>query len=217
MAFAAYDHQATAASRRPSSRGHLVATPTVDPGFLAAAVITGAPEWLPTAVVALKNEGFDILAAGSEADALGADIPARTVACYVQYPPLAGPSADRPFELATSVLGGEMVARLEAMSRVAPLLAPGAAVVLVAGDHLTGGSAGAALDLSDFLRVFGDAIERDRPDVAVLAIDESLGVETVSAVARQCATPTAHWSSFTGLEPEMAYTDWRDEVLALSS
>jgi hypothetical protein len=217
MAFAAYDGPVAAGTPRPSSRGHLVATPTVDPGFLNAAVVTGAPESLLDAAIALKNEGFDILGADWEADALGADIPVRTIGCYVQYPPVSGPAEGRPFAVATAVLAGEMVARFDAMARIGPLLTPGAAVVLVVGEHLAEASRGCALDLRDFVEVFAEAVERDLPDVTVLVVDETLGAPEISAIARRCATPPAHWSAYAEIEPEMAYADWRDEVLAIIS
>jgi hypothetical protein len=217
MAFAAYDGPVAAGTTRPSPRGHLVATPTVDPGFLNAAVVTGAPESLLGAAIALKNEGFDILGADWEADALGADIPARTIGCYVQYPPVVDPAEGGPLEVATAVLAGEMVARFDAMARIGPLLAPGAAVVLVVGEHLAAASRGSALDLRDFVEVFAEAVERDLSDVAVLVVDETLGAPEISAMARRRATPAAHWSSYAEIEPEVAYTDWRDQILAIIS
>lgn len=199
------------------ARGRLVATPSVDPGFLATAVVTGSPEALLGVTVSLKNEGFDILAAEWEADAIGAGIPARSVGCYVQYPPVAGPTSGGPLEVAATVLGSEMISRFDALVRVGPLLAPGAAVVIVVGEHLADASMGAPLDLRDFVEILAEAIERDLPHVRVCVVDESAGAEQVAVLARQRATPGPHWSSYAALEPAMGYTDWRDEVLAITS
>lgn len=217
MAYAAADGLVSNDARTFSARERLVVTPTVDPGFLATAVVTGSPEALLGVSVSLKGEGFDILAAEWEAEAIGAGIPARTLGCYVQYPPLARPATGRPLEFAATVLASEMVSRFDALTKVGPLLAPGAAVVIVVGDHLAGASLGAPLDLRDFVEVFAEAVERDYPDVHVIVVDESLGAEQVAALARRTATPPAHWSSYVGLEPGMSYTDWRDEVIAVTS
>ncbi|MGH8975741.1 MAG: hypothetical protein ACRD0C_21355, partial [Acidimicrobiia bacterium] len=45
------------------------------------ALVTGAPEWVPHVAVALKSEGFDIVAAGEEAPLVPGSLD-----CYVQLP-----------------------------------------------------------------------------------------------------------------------------------
>jgi hypothetical protein len=203
----------TADVRRHSSKGRLSSTHAVDPEFLSAAVLTGAPESLLGVAIALKSEGFDILAAEWEADAIGAGIQARSVDWYVQFPPAVSAGSGTPLQRAATILAEEMVARCDAMTKVGPLLAPEAAVMLVVGDHFKEPS-GCGSSLRDFVEIFAEAIRGDRRDVRVLIADESSGAAAIASAARRHVTPPTQWRAALDIEPEMGFTDWRDEVLA---
>ncbi len=92
------------------------------------AVITGALERLSDMAVALKSARFDVLAAETSPS----DVPDGPIDCYVQLPPET-PSPDGTALQGTHALDPQaLVARFDAVSHLAPQLAPEASVVLVA-------------------------------------------------------------------------------------
>jgi hypothetical protein len=104
---------------------------------LPTALVTGAPERVPDIVIALKSAGFDILAAGVMSPEDAPDIEPGSVDCWVQIP-VDGPSPDGPapdggtLRRTRAVIAHELAARFDTAARFLPLLAAGAAVVLVA-------------------------------------------------------------------------------------
>lgn len=188
---------------------HLTPVPSSGPHDVAAtAVVTGRHELLPEVVIALKEAGLDVHAAEVHAADLPGGLPAASIHCYLQMPP---PTADE----ALGPLGRVRAAaerlreRFDALARIAPLLAPTATVLLVADDS-SGPSAGA-------LSLLADALQGDHPQARVFVLDPSYSATEIAERARRETAPSPPWSSYVGVAAGLAYTDWRDEILALDA
>lgn len=152
------------------------------------AVITGALERLSDMAVALKSAGFEVLAAETSPS----DVPDGLIDCYVQLPPET-PSPDGTTALqGTHALHAQtLVARFDAVSHLAPQLAPEASVVLVA-DRAEGTPAPEV----GLVRLLMEAVladhDRDRVRTAVMAgghLPEEVAAFAWSATPCQVAEP----------------------------
>ena len=181
------------------------------------AMVTGSPERVPDIAIALKSEGFDILAAGPEVPTVPEGLSLGSIDCYVQLP--AGPPQPdgRPLAPARAAIAGDVLARFDAAARLAPLLAPGAAVVLVADaaeddvrDHQTRAR-------RRLVTVLAEAILQDHGPsrVRTTVVDDGRAPEEIAALAWAEVRGPVPWSAYPHYETELAFADWRDEVFYL--
>jgi hypothetical protein len=214
------------------------------------ALVTGSAARVTDVSLALEKEGFSTYSAPSDALHLGeelrhAALPVRSLNCYVQLP-----TADFD-EGCTGTLAGlralvanALLARFDALAVVAPRLAPGARLVIVAGDR-AGTTGDADLGLPGLSAVLAEAVlaRRGPEGVHTTVIGAHLTSADIAAIAggrdrnrnartwgqitgyvpalspvgsrRVPASPTAMLAGFAGASPELSYVDWRDEVLGL--
>ena len=140
------------------------------------AVVTGALEQLSAMAIALKSAGFDLLAAETNP----ADVPDGRIDCYVQLPPEPVPAGG---DGASSVDAQGLVARFDAVARLAPRLAPEASVVLVAAaTNRKAASTG-------LVRLLIEAVlaDHDRDGVRTAVIHSGHLPEEIAAFARSAA------------------------------
>jgi hypothetical protein len=172
------------------------------------ALVTGTLDHSQIVAVALKREGFDVCVWEGPSPG-AADGPAPgSVDCYVQLP--AAP-AEESNAAAGPVLAAPLVHRLDTVAAVAPLLAADAAVVLVADesgwDPVCRQALGALAEAA-----VAETVGRGRR----VAVVDSGDVGDIAAVARREWTE-ARRVSLADLAPGMAYSDWRNEVMNLTS
>jgi hypothetical protein len=169
------------------------------------AIVTGAIDHTEAVAMALKREGFEALA--WEAPGAAEGLPPGSVGCYVQ---LAPDTASSPVAEVQSV-GGSLAQRIDTVARLSALLAPDAAVVLVASEL---GWDPAALHA---LRALAAAVVAKRVGSgARVSVVDSGDAGAIAAAARR-ERNQARAVSLADLAPEMTYADWRDEVLNLTS
>lgn len=118
------------------------------------ALVTGPAERVAEVATVLWAGGYRTysIADGAPLAAACVPIPPASVACYVQLPGEVGPDAPDSREV-HALLAQNLVRRFDILGVVAPLLAPGASVLLVAGDR----------------REPGPALEPEPPVLAMLA------------------------------------------------
>jgi hypothetical protein len=165
---------------------------------LPTALVTGSPERVSDIAVALKEHGFDILAAGGETPEGGTD--PNTVDCYVQ------------------LSGGSSSADDQALGRARAViaeLAPKATVVLVADGRGEGDPSPDLQALRTLVGLLAKAIMRDNGPVRALVVDEDWA--PVAALAGARPADGGSWRSYLDLEPGLGHADWRDEIMAASS
>lgn len=172
------------------------------------ALVTGTIDRFQVLAMALKREGFDARVwDGPTRDAADGPAPG-SVDCYVQLPP--DPSQwSKPF--AGPLLAAPLVHRLDMVAAAAPLLAPDAAVVLVVDEP------GWEPSRRQALRGQAEAAvaERVGPGRRVAVIDSG-DAGCIAAAARREWTE-GRMVSLADLAPGLAYTDWRNEVINLTS
>jgi hypothetical protein len=172
------------------------------------ALVTGAIDHTHAVEIALKRAGFDALAWEGADGGPAHNLPLGSVGCYVQLAPsTVSPSA----AAAQSVGAGSLAHRIDTVARVSPLLAPDAAVVLVAAEQ---GWDPAALQA---LRALAAAVVAKRVGSGVrVAVVDSVDAGDIAAAARR-ERSQARAVSLADLAPDMSYVDWRDEVFNLTS
>jgi hypothetical protein len=181
---------------------------------LPTALVTGAPERVPDIAVALKSQGFDILAAGREPPVGPHGLAPGSVDCYVQLSDSADPGPDSPIGRARAAIADELLARFDAAARLAPLLAPRATVLLVADEDEPRSDTHA---LRALMGVLAEAILADLgvDGVRATVVDETQPPEEIAALARG-HQPVA-WSSYVDVDPDLPFADWRDELMCITS
>lgn len=175
------------------------------------ALVTGSPDRVPEFASALESQGFRILPAEGPTGPGPASID-----CYVQLPASPPPATGSALSRARAVIDEELRARFDTAARLAPLLAPRAFVVLVA-DNEPDGSLPAELGaLRTLISLLAQAILRDHGPAGVrtTVVDERGAPAAIAALGRPPRVDG--WSGYSGLEPDLAYTDWRDEILCLA-
>lgn len=171
------------------------------------ALLTGSKHRTARLDGALRARADDVVVAGSRDDvaALAARLPQRSVTAYVQL----------LMEVDAAVAFAPPVTeRIETVALVAPLLAPSAAVVLVADDP-----ADPAQDhrVADGLRLLAEAAlaRADQPGVTV-----SLLQEASPAAIRRALGPEpgpGGIAPLADLGADRDYADWRTDILNLTS
>ena len=174
---------------------------------MATALITGSKHRTSRLDAALRGYDDDIVVADSRdrIAALAARLPAGSVGAYVQL--LMG--ADAGVAWAPPV-----TERIETVALVAPLLAPEAAVVLVAD-----GPADPARDprVADGLCLLAEAALSgpDRAGVKVSVLPEASAEAITRALGRDM--PAAVAAPLADLGADRDYADWRTDILGLTS
>jgi len=188
------------------------------------AMVTGSPERVPDIAIALKSEGFDILAAGAEAPVNGpGGLTPGSVDCYVQLPGSSLHPDRSAVAQARAVIADELLARFDAAARLAPLLAPRATVVLVADGRRGEVETPESRALRRLVGVLAEAILRDHGSEGVRAtvVDEDRAPDEIAALARgrvlRPGAAAVPWSAYAEVEPGLPFANWRDEVLCLLS
>jgi hypothetical protein len=169
---------------------------------LPTALVTGSPERVSDIAVALKSCGFDILAAGSETPGGGTGPDPGTVDCYVQLSGGTSVPDDHTLTRARAVIAG---------------LAPKATVVLVADSRSTDDPSPDLQALRTLVGLLARAIVRDNGPVRALVVDEEWAPVAALARSRPAEAHGMPWRSYLEVEPDLGHTDWRDEIMALTS
>ena len=171
------------------------------------ALVTGTIDRTERVALSLKHAGFDARVwEGPTAGAADAP-PTGSVDCYVQLPP-----ASSSWSEAWAAPGvADLVHRLDTVAAVASWLAADAAVVLVADDP------GWDVTRRRALQALAEAavIEQVGPGRRVTVVDRGDPAGIAAVVRREWSQATA--VSLADLAPSLAYTDWRNEVMNLTS
>ena len=168
-------------------------------------LLTGLHERVYELAIALKAVGVDVLAAPDE---LGPITPG-SVDCYIQLPDAVSPRGEDPVGWARAVLTGATMARFDAAARVGHLLGDRSRLLLVS-ESLADGVP--LPDLALLRTLVEAAIDRPGRRVRVEVVD---GPRLAADCAAFVRTGYPDWSQYAELEPDLAYADWRNEVMAL--
>lgn len=176
---------------------------------MATALITGSRHRTAGLDGTLRAQGGDVVVADSRDGiaALAARLPARSVGAYIQL--LMDADAGRSW-------APPVTERIETVALVAPLLAPEAAVVLVADDP-----ADPAHDprVADGLCLLAEAAlsgaEPVGSGVRVSVLPEASAEAVSRALGRQLAPTVA--APLADLGADRDYADWRTDILSLTS
>jgi hypothetical protein len=185
---------------------HVVEVPVVP-----TALVTSSPNERGFEMsIALKSAGFDVVIADAESGAVPGS--SASISCYIQMPPESPPHPQVALASARGAVSQSLLARVDVIARVAPLLTPEARVVLVAAPAVPGPPApDPGLLRMLIMAVLGD-YGRDRVRVAV--VDESHTPGDIVAFARSEAPS---WADYAAMAPNLAYADWRHEVISVKT
>ncbi|HYH49637.1 MAG TPA: hypothetical protein VEG38_08820 [Acidimicrobiia bacterium] len=187
------------------------------------ALVTGSPDRVPDLAIALKSAGFDILAAGpiSADDAL--DFEANSIDCYVQLPADQARPAGTALGRTRRMIAQELRSRFDTAESLLPLLAPGATVVLVS----EGGDPADAIGTPDpdqqtlrtVVAVLAEALLRDcgRAGIRATVVGDDVTPDDIAALASHRPPEPLPWWLYAGVDPELAFADWRTQVFCLTS
>jgi hypothetical protein len=127
--------------------------------------------------------------------------PVDPVDCYVQLPPTPNGHGSPTRSL---------LARVEAVSVVSPLLAHDATVLMVADDY--------DRRRRDALRLMAEAALNDVGECrrSVVVLDEPLSASAMAAAAMRRELNSKFPLSLAGFAPELPYADWRNEIFSLT-
>lgn len=184
---------------------------------MSTALVTGTTDRVGAVATALQTEGFETLALDRWNPGAAAPVQRGSVNCYVQLP-AGSSSATGPGGNRGSIGTHALVARVDAVAAVSPLLAHHAAVLLVADDP------GWDRRRRDALHLLAEATVADyaRGAVRVAVLDEHSSPVDIAATARRESTPARRESapasapSLADLAPDLGYADWRSEVFSLT-
>ncbi|MGH9036455.1 MAG: hypothetical protein ACRD0O_11885 [Acidimicrobiia bacterium] len=187
------------------------------------ALVTGSDERVDDVATALEKVGFAVTRSGGlpgDVEAACAAMAPRTLDCYVQLPrqtEVSGPTlVDRIHEF----LSEGLLKRFETTSRVLPLLAPDACVVLVAGNIPGGATPDDRHARIDLLRVLARAIlaDCDQADVRAVVVGTERSAEEIADIAQHRGDERRRrQAQVAALSPEMPYEDWQREFLTLTA
>jgi len=184
-------------------------------------LVTGATEPVVAVSEALRQAGAEVIAVDDlgKLKAVLEDVPASSLAAYVQLPVTLAARGDSVVERVHRFLEDGLLARFTAASTILPAMSQDARVVLVGGNTLVEASApddqSARLGL---LNVLAHAVQADmsatKIEVRVLAHDEV--AEHIGAVALGLEpTREQTLADLMAQEPKMSFDDWRIEVMGL--
>ena len=171
-------------------------------------LVSGPADEAGALACALRRQGFATFgldlppALGTGASG---ERPIHPVDCYVQLPPASdsgpgGGSATR-----------SLLARVEAVSVVSPLLAHDATVLMVADD--------CDRRRRDALRLMAEAALNDVGEGrrSVVVLDEPLNPRAMAAAALRREANHRFPLSLAGYAPELPYAEWRNEIFSLTA
>ena len=188
------------------------------------AVVTGSPERVPDITVALKTAGFDILAAGAISADDVPDLEAGSVDCYIQLPTDGPLPATGALRRTRQVIAHEVLGRFDSAVHFLPLLAPSASVVLVTGgpdpeDVMTGTAHPELKALRTLVGLLGEAFLSDCGPAGIRAtvVGEDRTPEEIADLARHRLPERLPWWLYAGVDPDLAFADWRNSMLCLAS
>jgi hypothetical protein len=173
------------------------------------ALVTGSLDHAGVTALTLKAGGFEVLSAEPDVAQLPAGL--GQVDCYVQLPSEPPRPDDDALAWAHSVVTHALSVRFEAAAQVAPLLADKARVVLV-----TDPTDGTPTFDMQLVRPLIEAIIAGHGGRSVqVAVVNGVGApEEIIAAAR---TQPPVWSAYPRIEPDLPFSDWRNEVICQSS
>ena len=173
------------------------------------AVVTGSLDHAGVTALTLKAGGFEVLSAEPDVAQLPAAL--GQVDCYVQLPFEAPCADDDSLAWAHSVVTHGLSVRFDAAAQVAPLLANKARVVLV-----TDPTDGTPTFDMHLVRPLIEAIIADHggPSVQVAVVNGLGAPEEIIAATR---TQPPAWAAYPRIEPDLPFSDWRNEVICQSS
>ena len=173
------------------------------------ALVTGPLEHAADTALTLKAAGFEVLAAEPDV----AQVPAglSPVDCYVQLPLEPPPAGDDALAWAQSVVTHALLLRFDAAAHVAPMLAAKARVLLV-----TDPTDGTPTFDMHHVRPLIEAIIADHGgrDVKVAVIN---GLRCLEGIIAAAQSEPAAWTAYADIEPELPFSDWRNEIICRSS
>jgi hypothetical protein len=193
------------------------------------ALITGSAARVTDVSLALEKEGFSTYSAPADPGALGEELhhaagPGRSLRCYVQLP-----TTDCSEESTASLAGlrglvaDALLARFDALAVVAPRLAPGARLVIVAGDR-AGTTSDTDLGLPPISLVLTEAILARRGPghvhttvVGHTSTPADIAVAAVGGPPAESPSAAVALAGYAAASPQLSYVDWRDEVLGLAA
>ncbi|HEY3240102.1 MAG TPA: hypothetical protein VGL92_11095 [Acidimicrobiia bacterium] len=187
------------------------------------ALVTGSTDRVGEVSEALEKAGFTVTQSGglpSDIEAACAALSPGSLDCYVQLPrqtPVSGPTL---VERIHEFLSEGLLKRFEATSRVLPLLAPDACVVLVAGNIPGGATPDDRHARIDLLRVLARAIlaDCDKSDVRAVVVGTERSAEEIADLALHRGDERRRrQAQVAALSPEMPYEDWQREFLTLTA
>lgn len=166
--------------------------------MMGTALVTGTPARARDVAGALQTEGFETLIL----DVPQPQVPAGpgSVSCYVQLPAVS----------ATGAGTDAVMARVDAVAAMSPLLSRDAAVLLVADDAGWDGRRRHALGVLTEAALAGQGSDGIR--ISVLG-EEASPADIATSARRQQTGPGA---SLADMAPDLGFTDWRSEVLSLT-
>ena len=180
---------------------------------MATALLTGPKHRTARLDETLRARADDVVVADSRAGLAGlaARLPRHSVGAWVQLPMDSETGAGTGTGAAWAP---PLTERLETVALVAPLLAPAAAVVLVADDP--GDPAHDERVAEGLCRLAAAALARaDHADVTVSLLQDA-SPEAINLLLGSSAPPGG-LSPLAELEPELDYADWRNDILNLTS
>ena len=189
------------------------------------ALVTGSAALGAAVIPALEKEGFSTHSALSDApyglEPVRAALPARSLDCYVQLP-----TTTLDHDGTVSVAGlralvaNALLARLDTLAVVAHLLAPGARVVIVAGDR-AGTIRDTDLGLPDISCRLAEAVlagnGMGNHHTSVIGHDRTAA--DIAAVARGQADGTRRppLAALAAASPHLGFAEWRHEIISLTT
>ena len=191
------------------------------------ALVTGSAARVTDVSLAMEKEGFSTYSAPPDAAHLSEELHhsglrSRSLQCYVQLP-TTDLDQDGTASLAglRALVANALLARFDALAVVAPRLAPGARLVIVAGDR-AGATGDSELGLPHISLALAEAVlARRGPDnVHTTVIGDNVSPADIAAIARRPAnggSPAVGLASYAAVSPQLSYVDWRDEVLGLAA
>lgn len=172
-------------------------------------LMTGPLHRMADMALALESVGFEVLQAPTD---LGDVPPGFTrVDCYLQLPlDVPAPTGEGALGVARATVARSLLARFDAAAQVAPMLAPGAKVVLVDDSPAEGRP---ATDLR-LARVLVEAILADHgcDHVRTAVVNGVVPREEIAAFAWSEPLP---WTAYATMEPHLGFGDWRSQVICL--
>jgi hypothetical protein len=181
------------------------------------ALVAGPSGRVCDVAAALRAEGFATITVDDRVPVTEAcnRVSPRSVDCFVQLPAEAEPEGETSLGGARPPRAHGLLSIVDAVAAVAPLLADHATVVILAEGSDPAHRRDRLLD--DAVGMLAEAVVADHGSdgvrVSVLGADQSPG--DIAAAARGGARPRSG-PSLADFEPDLAYADWRTQVLSLS-